>query len=131
MKTNPAFILTTLLAVSFFFANCEKDNINCANDEAFCSFISTEDFNKTGPAIDKFLSGLKKDLSEDQKLEKLREWVECKSCVSKAEILCNSCIYTYPPQSEIKVVFIVDGRTREQILDIIMDDPLKFGRFHD
>ncbi len=57
--------------------------------------------------------------------------IKCKNCVAKAEILCNFCIKTNPPQSELKVWFMVNGQQTVKTLDMIMDDPLRFITYHD
>jgi hypothetical protein len=110
---------------------CKKDDENCSYDTEFCAFISSEEYNETGTYIDKYLSGLKTNLSDEDKLQKLKDWLECKSCVIRAEILCVSCIETNPPQSELRVTFVVNGQQIVKILDIIMDDPLRFRTYHD
>lgn len=109
----------------------KKDDVLCSRNNEFCDFINSEEYNKTGALIDKYLSGLKINLSDEEKLEKLSVWLDCKSCVGNAEILCVSCIYTNPPQSELRVSFIVNGQQAVKILDIIMDNPLKFRTYHD
>ena len=48
----------------------------------------------------------------------------------KIIVLCNSCIYTLPPQSELSVDFISNGQPITMMLDILMDDPLKFRAYH-
>lgn len=123
--------LTVLFLTLAILTSCNKDEITCSNGEIFCYYVNKEEFNKTGPTIDNFLKDLKKKLSDEEKLERLVDWLKCKSCVSNAEILCVSCIKTNPPQSEIKVWFIINGQIKTQILDIIMDDPLRFRTFHD
>lgn len=122
---NAILLLTTILT------SCKKDNVKCSDDTEFCAFVNKEEYNNTGSIIDKYLSRQKESLSDNEKLEQLRDWLKCKSCVSNAEILCNSCIYTNPAQSELKVLFIVNGQQVEKVLDIIMDKPLKFRTFHD
>lgn len=110
---------------------CKKDNIKCSDDSEFCAFVSSEDYNQTGALTDKYLGGLENSLSDDEKLERLKEWLKCNNCVSNAEILCNSCIYTNPAISELKVWFMVNGQQMVKVLDIMMDDPLRFVTYHD
>lgn len=69
------FFLTALLLV----VSCNKGKIICSQEDTFCSFVDKGDFSSTGPIIDKFLSKLNNNLSDDKKLEKLKDWLECKS----------------------------------------------------
>jgi hypothetical protein len=46
-------------------------------------------------------------------------------------ILCNSCIETYPPQSELRIDFLVNGQSIPMTLDILMDNPLTYRAFHE
>jgi len=111
-------------------AGCSGNEGSCANDEEFCALINAENFDGTGPVIDDYLEGLRSKLSDEEKLDRLVDWLECKSCVKRADIICNSCIYTNPPQSELKIVFVINEVQVERILDIQMRDPLLFSGFH-
>jgi hypothetical protein len=120
---------TTIILTCLTLWTCQKDKISCSGDREFCSLVDKQDFDATGPTINDFLAGLKRNKPEEN-LEKLTAWLECKSCVDKAEILCYSCIYTLPAQSELSVDFISGGQTITMTLDIIMDEPLKFCAYH-
>lgn len=124
--TFKAIILLTLVLIS-----CKKEDVKCSDDTAFCSFIDKANFNNTSSVINKYLAGQEKKLSANEKLEQLRDWLKCKSCVSSAEIHCNSCIYTNPAQSELIISFIVNGQQVEKCLDVIMGEPLSFRAYHD
>ena len=82
------------------------------------------------PLIDNFLSKLQMS-GNAQNLDLLKEWLECKSCVKKVSILCNSCIKTNPAQSELSVVFMTNGQSVEKTLDLEMSIPPKFRAYHD
>lgn len=116
---------------AFFLTNCTENDFECRNNRQFCNPIQSENLQESGPIIDKFLRELPRDLSSQEKLERLRDWFQCKSCVSHAEIFCNSCIYTLPPISELKITFIIAGQETEKILDIRMSEPLMFVGYHD
>jgi hypothetical protein len=91
-------------------------------------YLNSEDIDKTIPIINEFLVGLpnSNSFSEDeQNLQALTEWLKSKSCVIDATILCVSCIYTYPAQSEISFSFNEEEITKEVVLDILMTNPLK------
>lgn len=122
-------ILTTIILILSLTA-CKKDKMICTDEEIFCAFVEDQNFSATGTIIDDFLAGLKKN-KNDENLEKLRNWFECKSCVEKAKILCNSCIETSPAQSELSIDFTSNGQDINKTLDILMDEPLKFHRYHD
>lgn len=124
-------LLATIVFLNIVLTACNKDNIRCTNESEFCGFISSEEFDNTGPLTDTFLKKLDSDLSAQEKLEKLVNWLKCKRCVANAEIFCNSCIETYPAQSELKVWFLVNGQQIEKTLDITMSDPLRFRTYHD
>jgi hypothetical protein len=123
----PAFFVATL----FFLSSCKKENDPCSDGETFCSFIKNSEFDGTSSIINNFLINTDKDLPDAQKLEDLKEWFKCKSCVSSVEILCNSCIYTLPAQSELRIHFIVNGQKKELTADISMSNPLRFLRYHE
>jgi hypothetical protein len=100
-------------------------------DEKFCPFVNVENIDKTGPSIDEFLTGLNNDLTVEQQLQELTAWLKFHACITDATILCNSCIYTNPPMSEIAVSFIENGITKTIVLDIKMTNPLKFSGYHE
>jgi len=101
---------------------------NVSDSENICLYLNSENIDKTIPIINEFLEGLpsSNSFSEDeQNLQALTEWLKSNSCVIDATILCVSCIYTYPAQSEISFSFKEGAVTKEIILDIIMTNPLK------
>jgi hypothetical protein len=124
-------LLFLIIFLSGTFMNCNKTDISCPDDDEFCALIDAENYGKALDIIDKFVSLFDKNLTENEKLEKIEVWLKCKSCISNAEILCNSCILTYPPQSEIKIWFKINGEVKIKILDVLMSEPLKTMRFHD
>jgi len=101
---------------------------NVSDSEKLCLYLNSENIDKTVPIINEFLEGLPSSnsfLGDEQNLQALREWLKSNSCVIDATILCISCIYTYPAQSEISFSFKEGAVTKEVILDIIMTNPLK------
>ncbi len=124
-------LLASIVFLSMLLTACNKDNIRCTHESEFCGFISAEEFDKTGPLTDTFLKRLNNSLTDQEKLERLSDWLKCKRCVENAAILCNACIETFPAQSEIKVRFLINGQPKEKTLDILMDDPLRFRGYHD
>jgi hypothetical protein len=126
-----SLLLATLVSITIVFTSCKKDPNDCTQEVEFCGFINAEEFDKTGTLMDRFLEGVATNLTDQEKLEKLIVWLECKNCVADAEIICKSCIYTFPAQSELKVRFIVNGQPTDKILDISMSEPLRFRSYHD
>src|SRR5690606_31795153 len=125
-KLTSYIILSTVLVLS----GCEKTSLKCTDDREFCAFISAGEYDRPGPIINKYLSKQPTKISGGDQLAALADWLNCKSCISQVEILCNSCIYTNPPQSELKILFSTAGQNTEKILDILMSEPLKFVGFH-
>lgn len=125
---------TILTAVIIFLTcitlwTCNKEKAPCSDDQPFCSLVDNQDFDSTGSIINNYLAGLKKN-KKDENLVKLRNWLECKSCVDRAQIICNSCIKTNPPTSELSVDFNSNGQKVTVIIDILMDEPLKYYAYH-
>lgn len=125
-----SFYIVFVLSV-FLLTACKKEDVACSNNAEFCSFVNASNYNATGSLINNFLSRLNNNVSDQEKLEQLVKWLNCKSCVSNSQILCSFCIETNPPQSEIRVEFNINGRQVEQTLDISMQQPLRFVTFHE
>ncbi|MCO6498392.1 MAG: hypothetical protein J5I50_12105 [Chitinophagaceae bacterium] len=129
MKSITGLILILLLS-AVALTGCEKDKIACSDDRAFCALVQQENYDDLVPIINKFLKKQNRNLTDTQQLNQLKDWLECKSCVSYVELLCNSCVYTLPPQSELLVRFSVNGQQVDKVLDVIMDKPLRIREFH-
>ncbi len=130
-KHNVLLVIFWAGIVSLFFTGCKKDVAVCLDENAFCSYVNSEHFDSTRTVMNDFLKTINKNKNSDEKLEALNAWLACKSCVSKAEIFCNSCIKTNPPQSELRVHFLANGKDIELTLDVLMDEPLRFVRYHE
>ncbi len=128
---NLTLALKAIILLSVLLTACKREITDCSGGIEFCAFIQAEEYDKAGTIIDQYLEKQKKSLTDEDKLEQLRAWLNCQSCVSKAILLCNSCIYTNPPQSEYKISFKINGRQVEKYLDIVMEQPLSFRTFHD
>lgn len=130
MNHKTILITAIIILISFTLWSCKKDKLTCSHESEFCSLVDNQDFDATGAIIDDYLARLKKN-KPDENLEKLADWLECMSCVDKAKILCNSCIETLPPQSELSIEFNSSGQKIDKTLDIIMSDPLEYRGYHD
>lgn len=127
LKTIFTIVLGILFCLTLW--TCNKDAIVCLDNEAFCSLVEQQNFDATGAIINDFFSSQNKG-DKDEHLEKLQNWLECKSCVSKVTLICNSCIKTLPAQSELSIKFLSNGQKVKMTLDIVMDDPLRFRAYH-
>ena len=124
-------ILTALFLLLICLSGfaCKKENSATTDDEAFCTFVNTQNFEATGALINDFLAPLS-DENKELQLQKLTDWLNNKSCVDASSIVCQSCILTGPAQSELSVRFNANGQVVTMTLDIIMGEPLKFRAYH-
>jgi hypothetical protein len=129
MKHKSIILAFSILLACLTLYSCKKDKSVTSDDEKFCEYVNNQNFEATGPLIDNFLANLDNN-NQDANLVKLKNWMETKSCVDSTTIICNSCIETNPPQSELMVSFISNGQKTSLIMDIIMSDPLKFRTYH-
>jgi hypothetical protein len=129
MKHKSIILAFSILLACLTLYSCKKDKSVTSDDEKFCEYVNNQNFEDTGPLIDNFLATLDNN-NQDANLVKLKNWMETKSCVDSTTIICNSCIETNPPQSELMVSFISNGQKTSLIMDIIMSDPLKFRTYH-
>lgn len=130
MKNSPVKMTAIAVFVIISLFSCKHDEDSSIDDEQFCAFVSEQDFEATGPIINSFLETLPAD-NPDENLQLLNDWLNAISCIEKSVILCNSCIETYPPQSELRIDFLVNGQSIPMTLDILMDDPLTYRAFHE
>ena len=122
-------ILYVVMACAICFSSaCSKDTDE--NKEEFCSYLNTENIDKTIPIVNEFLVGLKRNLNEEQKLQTLIAWLKSCPCVIDATILCNSCIGSQPAQSEVSILFNENGITKDFVFDVGMTNPLQIVRCH-
>ena len=106
---------------------CDKEG-QVTDNEKLCSYLNIENINKAIPIIDDYLASLpsSNSFAEDEKnVQALAEWLKSSSCVIDATVLCVSCIYTLPTQSEISFSFKEGEVTKVVTLDIVMSTPLK------
>jgi hypothetical protein len=131
MKHLLHFIYATLLVIALIFSSCKKEKTSCYDDELFCSFVDSRNYSSTGPLINTFLQSLPKGDSDEKKLKKLQEWLHCKSCTGYAEIVCNSCVPTTPPQSQLLVYFSSSGQSEELTMHVMMGNYLRFAGYYE
>ena len=119
-------LIEIILLLLAGLVGCNKDG-QVTDSEKLCSYLNIENINKTIPVINDYLASLKSNLNDEQKLQSLTEWLKSSHCVIDATILCVSCIYTLPAQSEISFSFKEGEVTKVVTLDIVMSNPLKVG----
>lgn len=93
-----------LLILFAFLISCDGEKIYCNKDLEFCSSIRQKMYQESLVLINDFLKSLNYpggDFGDNSNLEKLERWLECKSCVSRAEINCFWCLYSNPPGGSI------------------------------
>jgi hypothetical protein len=125
--------LMALMLIPFILITsaCQKENDNEADQCEFCNLVNNQSFEATSVIIDEFLAALDQANSDEQKIESLRAWLSSFDCVDDASTLCVSCIKTNPPQSELMISFYSGNQQITLILDVLMDEPLRFVRFHE
>ena len=117
-------ILTVFILI-LTLAACEKGQLGgCADEELFCEQVEDDNLGGTLPLIKNFLAKVIGD-NQNQKLAKLKDWLECKHCVEEVDIPCMSCIIDPPPPRTIGVDFIQQGEIVNVQLMVLMDDPLE------
>ena len=125
MKTNKWFILL-LLIPAIFFAGCDKNkDKNGDIEEKFCSYLDVENIDKTFPIVNEWLSVQSADLSGEQILEALAEWLKTQPCVIEVEVVCSACGETASPTGEIAISFEDDGVTKDFIFELSLTNPLE------
>jgi hypothetical protein len=131
MTHKTMLILSNIVLACFACWACEgeENKVVVSYNDPFCIWVDKQKVDSTGRLVNEFLVTLK-NVNHAEDLEKLRAWLEAKECVDEAIILCNSCIKTLPPQSELIVSFVTNGLTAKMTMDILMDDTLKFRAYH-
>ncbi|PCI59011.1 MAG: hypothetical protein COB34_04215 [Methylophilaceae bacterium] len=124
ISTIATLLFSTFLFSTFSFA---------AESGAFgdhCTYgLSRGAFNKTNCEINEIYKGQKYCFSAESSKDSFL--FDPDTTIEKAKILCNSCIETSPAQSELSIDFTSNGQAINKTLDILMDEPLKFHRYHD
>ena len=125
------FIFGLSFAVAVFTAcNIEKLEVDefCSECDEYC-FADLENFHKTAPSINDYLSTLPKSMSDEQKLQALVEWLCLQPCIVSAKL---EHVYTYPSDNiicrdgacppgtggSIAILLADNGLTRELTLNI-------------
>jgi len=119
------------LAGVTFFSGCDKEEITeiaqgeiTENDDEFCLYANLEDFYKTAPFINNYLDALPNNMSDEQKLQALTDWLNSQPCVINAKLegvwTDKDCMIECQPgrYGRIAILLDDDGMTRELTLNI-------------
>jgi hypothetical protein len=123
--------LISLFICLIFILSCKKENIHRSLESQFCESISGIDFDDLVQTINKYLKNQNEKFTDEEKINDLKNWLIKTECLTKAQVLCISCIKTNPPMSEIRIGFTVKGKTIEKTFDIKMENPLFVSGYHD
>jgi len=102
---------------------CYNENNGYEKDE-FCLYNNVEDFYKTAPFINEYLSTLLENISDEQKLQALTGWLNSQPCVINANLegawTDKDCMIMCQPGRYGSIAIILDdnGKTRELTLSI-------------
>ena len=113
------FIIGIFFAVTVF-TGCKKEELECGE---FCLYSNVEDFHKTAPFINKYLTTLPKNWKDERKVRAFVDWLNSKSCINVVDfdIIPNWC-WTPPVQyatsANIKILLDENGVEEEIILNI-------------
>ncbi len=131
MKKKILF-LTILSTFLFTGQSCTKGELsNPVLGVDLCLKVTNNDFKGMKEVINRYLKNgvFSVNQSPETQLYDLVEWLNKQNCIS-AELLCNSCIETYPAQSEIRIVLNTGGERGIVTLDILMSKHIEARGFH-
>ena len=132
MKKKILF-LTILSTFLFTGQSCTKGELsNPVLGVDLCLKVTNNDFKGMKEVINRYLKNgvFNVNQSPEAQLYDLVEWLNKQNCIS-AELLCNSCIRTYPAQSEIRIILHTGGERRIVTLDILMSKHIEARGFHE
>ncbi|MEZ4950517.1 MAG: hypothetical protein R2879_08275 [Saprospiraceae bacterium] len=121
------FLLFTAISLFAIFS-CEKNEIDLPATK-ICSAIQQDSFPLLKSELNNYLQNNIQGNSEDD-LEKLARFISDQTCISRVETVCYVCIFTLPPQSELKVFYDYGNLQKEFILDVIMTEPMEVHNMH-
>ena len=116
--------MTICLTVTAIFYSCNKDTIPEIDNGEFCLYSNVEDFYKTAPFINEYLSTLPKNMSDEQQLQALTNWFNLQHCVINAKLegvwTDKDCMIECQPGRYGCIAILLDdnGMTRELTLNI-------------
>jgi hypothetical protein len=127
-------LVFTVVIISPVFVGCQYE-LNCAK---FKNGIGNNDNELVRNEIDRLCADLYPNVTasdpqgQQENIVKLSNRIN-ENCGITSTVECYNCIYTNPPQSEIRIDFLVDTVPFTKYLDIIgtSGHMLKFADMHD
>jgi hypothetical protein len=110
----PRFIIS-ITTIVFLFMGCSKENLTDRECTNLKEGIRANDKDRVTKEVNHLLISYSKD-----NLEKMGASISS-GCHITATIVCYNCIFTNPPQSELKVSFTLSNTFIEKILDVSYD----------
>ena len=106
------------------FSSCNKEEFLKINNEDFYLHTNLEDFHKAAPFINQYLDTLPKNMSDEQKLQALTDYLNSQPCVINAKLegvwTDKDCMRMCQPGRYGAIAILLDdnGMTRELTLNI-------------
>lgn len=126
LSTQLIIILSIFSLISLA---CKNEDIPQAEDERFCEYIDAQNFEELKKNINTHLQ--KQKTNEEDALKKFVHWLNSKNCVENAEIICNSCMESFPPKSILGLVFIANDQLIEMNMHVRMGEKLEVVSIHE
>ena len=128
--------LLFLLILAVVTAGCNKQpnsgyDENAAK-EKFCLYLNEENIDQTIPIVNEYISMLDDDLDDEQQLQKLVTWLQSCPCIIDANIV-DDVLYMglLLPIYQITFSFDENGMTKNLIMNILKNQPLKVANNHE
>ncbi len=122
--------LTGILIFTGLLHACQKENANscqmCQLSQIAAETCFLESLNRY---VTQFNFEPASEEINQKQLESLATWLSNQRCIFTAEVLCNSCVYTDPPISEIFLISNGPGND-SLIVDVQMTSPLSISGVH-
>jgi len=123
------FVVGLFFALVMFTGCDKKENEEfCSECKEFCLYANVEDFHKTAPFINEYLSSLTSNWSDEQKLQNLTNWLNSMSCIISAKLKPEMTDYSkvptfrstplQPPLGIIAILLDENGTTKEILLEV-------------
>lgn len=126
LSTPLAIILFTIFLTSFA---CKNEEIHLVEDEKFCEYVDEQNFDGLKTHINNYLK--KQKTNDEEALDKFKSWLNSKSCVENAEIICDSCMESLPPKTIMGVVFKSNDQLIEMNMHVRMGKNLEVVSIHE
>ena len=131
-----SWLFIYIVTISLFLS-CSKEKEPICHDD-ICEYIYNENDSLIQEEIARLTLDLLPKSSNDDKwgqsenLDILIERLNKYNCIVATKV-CYACIYTLPPQSEVKLVVTYNKEIITRIMDLLTgeEEPMKYLRLHD